>query len=243
MEIQSVGARHGWDWIVRAFRIFKKNPLIWIALCLIFVLIQLAATVIPIFGPLLITLLTPVFYAGLMAGAKEVENDGELELPHLFAGFKKNTAQLITVGGVYLVGAIAIFGLMMVLSGGTLLEKFAQLQQLEAESTPDPELVMQLVRDVLLLLLPGLLLLVPLIMAYWFAPALVYFNDLKAPQAMKLSFVACMKNFLPFLVYGIVMMMLMFVAVIPVFLGLLILIPVIVISLYTSYQDLFAARQ
>lgn len=238
MQIHTVNAGQGWHWIADAFNLFKKNPLIWITLSLIFIFMQLGATAVPMLGPIIVALLTPVFYAGLMAGAKEVEGGGELELPHLFAGFKKNTAQLITVGGIYMVGAIVIFGLMMMLSGGTLLEKVTQLQELQTASTPDPEMAMQLGREMLTLLLPGLLLFVPLIMAYWFAPALVYFGDLKALTAMKLSFLASLKNVTPFLIYGLIMLVLMFIAAVTV-LGLLVLIPLLIISLYTSYQNVF----
>ena len=40
-------------------------------------------------------------------------------------------------------------------------------------------------------------------MLIWFAPLLVVFNGLPPLEAMKLSFAACLKNMLPFLVYGV----------------------------------------
>ena len=44
---------------------------------------------------------------------------------------------------------------------------------------------------------------VPLLMAYWFAPALVVLRNDEPVAAMKTSFRACLANMLPMLVYGI----------------------------------------
>jgi len=79
----------------------------------------------------------------------------------------------------------------------------------------------------------------PLIMAYWFAPTLVLFHDMKAVDAMRLSFFACLRNFLPFLVYGVISAILLLLAMIPLGLGLLIMIPTMTASLYVSYKDIF----
>ena len=76
-------------------------------------------------------------------------------------------------------------------------------------------------------------------MAYWFAPVLAGLNNLTAIQAMKLSFVACLRNMLPFLLYGLIFMLLLIVAIIPFGLGLLVAVPLMMTSLYTSYVDVF----
>ena len=78
-------------------------------------------------------------------------------------------------------------------------------------------------------------------MALWFAPSLVVFNNLKPVEAMKVSFFGCLKNIVPFLLYGVVMMVLCVVAAIPVMLGYLVLGPVIIASIYTGYRDIFTA--
>jgi len=56
---------------------------------------------------------------------------------------------------------------------------------------------------------------------------------------MKASFVACLKNVVPFLVYSVILLPLAFVASIPLGLGWLVLGPVMAASLYTSYRDIF----
>ena len=90
--------------------------------------------------------------------------------------------------------------------------------------------------------LVSLLLLFPLVMAIWFAPALVFFNNMPPVEALKASFNACLKNTLPFLVYGLIVMVLLFFATLPVGLGFLALIPALSGSVYVSYRDIFVAN-
>ena len=89
----------------------------------------------------------------------------------------------------------------------------------------------------------------PVILAVWFAPLLVYFDDMKPLPAMLLSLWACVKNILPLLVYSVavivplVVLMQIGMALTrqPDF-GVWLLAPVLVPSLYASYQDLVCSR-
>ena len=89
----------------------------------------------------------------------------------------------------------------------------------------------------LLAFLVFLALIVPLVMAIWFAPALVVLNDMSAIDAMKLSFKACLANIVPFLIYGLVLVGLSILALLTLGLGYLVLLPVIYITYYTSYRE------
>jgi uncharacterized membrane protein len=70
--------------------------------------------------------------------------------------------------------------------------------------------------------------------------------------AMKLSFAACLKNTLPFTVYGLAILGLWIVMSLPAAMGivgaLLVMallvtsIPVLICSIYASYRDIFVAR-
>lgn len=230
METRNVAAANGWYWIRDGFELFRLNPVIWIALFFIYLLICMALSVVPLIGPIMLNLLAPVFIGGFMMGCRALEAGEELEINHLFAGFKQNTAHLITVGGLYLAGVIVIVGVIFVMTGGALL---AAGEQAQAMADPAKAGVM------LLAALVGLTLLLPLIMAYWFAPTLVVFHDIKPVDAMKLSFFACLGNILPFTVYSIVSMVLLVLSAIPLGLGLLVMIPTMTASLYTSYKDIF----
>jgi hypothetical protein len=231
MNTRSVAAGNGWQWIRGGFELFRQNPVIWIALFFIYLLICMGMSIVPIIGPILVNLLAPVFMAGFMLGCQALESGEELEINHLFAGFKHNTAQLITVGGLYLAGMIVIAGVIFVTAGGAVL------------ALGEAEHAMQAGADADKLLLPLLLLLalmLPLIMAYWFAPTLVVFHGISAADAMKLSFAACLRNIMPFTVYSLVCVLLLLLAAIPLGLGLVVMIPTMTASLYVSYKDIFS---
>jgi uncharacterized membrane protein len=93
----------------------------------------------------------------------------------------------------------------------------------------------------LLVLLVGLLLAIPLLMAFWFAPALIVLRGDEPVAAMKASFRACLRNVPPFLIYGLLGLLFLILACIPLFLGLVVLIPVGIATIYTSYKDIFGA--
>jgi len=94
----------------------------------------------------------------------------------------------------------------------------------------------------LIALLVAMALLIPLLMAYWFAPALVVLRNMTAMDAMKLSFLGSLRNMWPFLIYGVIAFILMMIAMIPFGLGMLILVPVLNASIYLGYKDIFPAE-
>ncbi len=238
MEPRVVAAGHGWQWIVDGFGLFRKNPLIWIVLFLIYFFIIILLSVVPFIGPLINSLLGPVFSAGFMLACRDLARGEDLEIAHLFAGFRHNTAQLITVGGLYLVGTIVIVGAAMLLGGGSAGWSM-MFQSMPMGSVSHTEATMVASQGTLLVLFVMLLFIVPLLMAYWFAPVLVVMNDMKALEAMKLSFRACLRNIAPFLVYGVISLVLIMAAVIPFGLGMLVAVPVLTASIYTAYRDIF----
>ncbi|MBK7727819.1 MAG: hypothetical protein IPJ33_04775 [Gammaproteobacteria bacterium] len=93
--------------------------------------------------------------------------------------------------------------------------------------------------SMLLALLIFLAVLAPILAMYWYAVPLVLFRNLEPWNAMKASLAAVLVNMMPLLVYGVVATLLVFVAMIPLMLGLLIAMPVLGISWLISYQDLF----
>lgn len=235
LEGRQVSPRRGLDWIIEGFALFRRNPLIWIVLFSAYLLIGMVLSMIPVLGPIVLNLLAPVFVAGFMVGCRVLDRGGELEISHLFAGFKHHAAHLVTIGGIYLAGIIVIVGIMF---AGT--DQAALQAMLSGKRMTPEETQAVLGEGFVLTSLFGLLLLVPLIMAYWFAPVLAAFHGVPGFSAMRQSFFACLRNIGPFLVYGVVSIILLVVAAIPFGLGLLIMIPTMIASLYVSYKDVFA---
>jgi len=85
----------------------------------------------------------------------------------------------------------------------------------------------------------GLLLIVPITMAWWFAPALVMFDGMAPLEAMKSSYMACLHNWVSLSIQGILVFVLIIIAAITLGLGLLVLVPVATASIFISYRDIY----
>lgn len=236
MEVRHVKARQGLQWIMSGFYLFRMAPLVWMLLCFTLILIAMTLALLPLLGQFIFTLISPVFLAGLMLACRDLEQGEKLDLTYLFAGFKKNTAPLVTVGGIYLIGQILIVGIVMLIGGTAMTD-----MMLYGKRVDENEL-MEVADDMLSAALVALALSIPLLMAAWFSPLLVAFHDMPPVIAMKKSFFACLKNILPLQLYGVILIILTIIAVIPYGLGLIILIPVIFTSIYVSYKDIFLSE-
>ena len=226
-------ANAGLAWLRSGWALFKRSPVLWVALTLVYFLIYFALALVPLVGAMVSSLLAPLFGAGFMIGARALAHDGELELAHLFAGFRGQAAPLITVGGVLLITQILVSFVVLAQSG-------AAFEQLMSAPDPDPERARELMNEMMPALFLGMLLWIPAMMLSWFAPALIVFHGLRAVPAMKLSFAAVLANILPFLIYSLVLAVLLVLAAMPFMLGLLLWVPVAIASIYTSYVGIFA---
>jgi uncharacterized membrane protein len=231
---RSTSAGAGVDWIGQGWKLFARAPLMWIVSMLVLFVIAIVVNVVPFIGQLAFQLIQPVFAAGLMIACRSLETGGEFEIEHLFAGFKRNLSGLLIVGLIFLVAEVVL----LLVFGA-----FAGFGMLMAFMTGNPDdlmpAMMGSIMSMLIGLLVMLLLLVPVVMAYWFAPALVVLHDMAPVAAMKESFRGCLRNVLPFLVYGIVMTLLAIVAVIPIGLGMLVWLPLVVTSTYAAYRGIY----
>lgn len=233
--LRRVPLGRGWGWIAEAFALFRRSPIIWLALHLVLLLVAIGLMQVPLLGPYLIYLLTPLFLGGLMAACRDAERSEEIEIAHLFRGFREHASQLVTVGGVYLVGNVVVTGVALAL-GGSELQEVMRAAQEGTSADLDPHVTNKAAFAVMV----SLALFVPLAMALWFAPALVMLARLPALRALLLSMQACVVNMLPFLLYGAIMGGLLLAALLPALAGLLLWVPLAMISTYTAYRDVFA---
>ncbi len=138
MEPQRLKAGQGWEWIKQGYALFMKSPILWVVLLSICVVAAVGISSVPVIGEPLVSLLMPVVLAGLMAGCRSLEQGEELELAHLFSGFKQHTSHLVTLGGISLVSQYLIFGAMMLAGGATLVGLL-----MSGQPDTDPNVMMQ----------------------------------------------------------------------------------------------------
>lgn len=243
MKIRTVDASHGWRWIAEGALLFRRNPAQWVLLIAILFIGSRVLLAIPLIG-IVAVLVAPNFLAGLAHGAQALERGKPLRLGYLASGFLKNAAPLIAIGGVSLIGQLVMLMVMMRFGGEafgeiskTMVAGAATAQTMDAMRAAAPRVTMAL--------FVGFGVSLPLIMAVWFAPLLVFFDNAKPLPALMMSLWACLKNVLPMMVYATVVLVPL-VVMTPISLGLRqpdlglwLLAPILIPSLYTSYKDIF----
>jgi hypothetical protein len=245
VQVRSVAAARGWQWLTEGFVLFQKNPLMWVMITLGLFVAYKFILFIPIIGVAAI-LMMPIVLVGLMEGCRALDLGQELKPAYLLSGFTRNTAALAALGAIYLAGNLLILLAITQLGG----ESLTQVLQFMSKQKVTPEnihLIRDAVSNATFAVLVGGLLSLPLNMAYWFSPLLVYLHDMKISQAMWVSLKACLQNIMPFLIYGgILFLALMVVTPLSMAtrildLGMWLLAPLIIPSVYTSYKDIFPA--
>ena len=239
LEPRTVDAGRGASWWGEGWRLFKAAIGVWLLTIIILIVINVIGAIIPVVGSLALQILYPVFAGGLMLGCRALDRGNPLLVSHLFGGFSQRTGPLVIVGLIYTGLAILItlivIGMMIAIFG------VAILGMLTGAADPSQTGVAfgSVVVAVLLGILFFLLLLLPLVMAIWFAPALVMLGGLAPGAAFAASFRGCLRNIIPFLVYGVIGIVLAIIATIPFGLGWLVLAPVTIATVYASYCDIF----
>lgn len=252
-EPRTVAPLRGAQWLVNALHLYRCSPLPWMALSFALLAMMIASTAVPLIGPIVFALLFPVFSAGLGQAAREATRGRAPMLPDLFAGFRGATVDLVTLGGIYLIGQVLAMSAMTTIGGSGLAELLA------SGGRPSREAISEVMGRMLLGVAVGLALLLPLLMATWFAPLLVHFHRQPPFAALRASFHACLGNWRAFLVYGVALAIVALLAAtvsgltaaVPV-LGVLVsfaivgallavMVPVGFITVYASYEDVFAA--
>src|SRR5262245_25726648 len=68
LEGRSVPAGHGWQWLSSGWELFKRNPGVWIVIFVLYFVVIMVCSMIPLAGFFAVYLLTPVLIGGVMLG-------------------------------------------------------------------------------------------------------------------------------------------------------------------------------
>ena len=224
---------HGWRWIVEGWHIFTASPVLWIVTALLdIIIISIVTASVPVVGQLAGIVLTPVLTAGLMIGASEVAAGRPLSIGHLFAGFQQRVGSLVGLGLLSALFTVVVVLIIFFAFGSAVM-------QLMMKASVDPAALTRSLGLLLTIAVVAALLLLPLAMAFYFAPALIAIGGQGPLAAIRMSILACLRNSLPLLVYSLALIVLAILATLPFALGWIVLLPVLIASAYASYRDIF----
>jgi hypothetical protein len=201
MKLQIVPARRGIQWVKSGIQTFFRQPLALAGLFFMFLALMSILSLVPLIGSVLALTLLPGATLGLMAATREAA-DGKFPMPLiLVTAFRAGRQQLramLILGVLYSLGFALVLGLSALIDGG----KFAKLYLLGGSMSA--ELLMA--DDFQLAMVTASVLYMPLSLLFWHAPALVHWHGVAPVKSLFFSFIACMRNFWAFTVYGVVWM-------------------------------------
>ena len=227
---RSLPLGRGAGWIGDAWRLLRAQLGMWAAALILLLIAYIVLSVIP-WVNYFQQLLLPFVYAGIATAADQQRRTGTFELGALLAGFKNQPVSLLAVGGVVILAGFVFIGVLAIFIGA---EAFGLVLR---NAQADPALFLS--ARFWLAVLVGIAVTVPVSFATLLAPQLIVLHQQPALTAMKMSLVGCFRNILPGIVFFLCSIVLVVVSMIPLLLGLLISIPIMVITNYTVYRDIF----
>jgi hypothetical protein len=253
MQARIVPALRGAYWLAEGWQTFRAAPIGWLSLVFVYLFGTQVLALVPVLGMVAALLAVPGLTAGMMGAARTASRGGALRVAMLFDAFRSGPREQLLLGAVYLGCSFLIFaGLSLADDDGALRAALAGRGAPEALETAD------------WLRAGGVLaaLYAPVMMAFWFAPALAAWHSAGAAKALFFSFFACLMNWRAFLVYGVLVAALMVavpLAVLALPLALLggekarmaplvlplvvLMLPTLFASFYASYRDVFGAPE
>ena len=195
LEPKTLPASHGWLWVLHGFALFRAYPAFWLLLLLFYWMALLMIGTVPVVGAWIATILIPGLAAGFMVACDAAQRKSPPLPAHLFLPFRRAARAQLTLGVIYLVCLALLLAVSALADGGQLFRVMLIGVKLNDPALQSPE-----VGNAALI---ALLLYTPVMLAFWFAPALSYWQGMDAVKALFFSFFAGFRNTKAFLVYGL----------------------------------------
>jgi len=196
MKLQIVPSRQGFEWVRLGVRTFWRQPLAMSGLFFMFMATASLLSIVPLLGTALTLALVPAVTLGLMTATREAEQ-GRFPMPmtllSAFRGGPVRTRAMLTLGAGYALALLLVMALSASLTGDA-----PALATLDENATPEQ------VRAAMNLpaLWLALLLYLPVLLAFWHAPPLVFWHDVTPAKSLFFSLTACWRNKGAMLAFG-----------------------------------------
>ena len=189
MKLHIVPARTGLQWVKLGARTFFRQPLAMAGLFFMFMATVSVLSLVPVVGTLLSLALVPAATLGLMAATREAQQ-GRFPMPSTlvsaFRGGSAKTRSMLVLGAMYAAGLMLVFGV------GALFATEAAPAVEAAGAEVSPEMVRNMFASQGLW--AAMVLYLPLLMAFWHAPALVHWHGVSPLKSLFFSLMACWAN-------------------------------------------------
>src|SRR5688572_15766335 len=97
---RSLAAGRGAAWWSEGWRVFMAAPLLWVGMIVAVAVLFFVLAIVPIIGQIVLMLIGPVIFGGLLLGCHALAKGKPLTFAHLFAGFNEGRALPLGILGV-----------------------------------------------------------------------------------------------------------------------------------------------
>lgn len=188
MQARRLPALAGVSWLLAGLALFRRNPPLLTALTLGYVFLIVAINLVPVAGPFLLPLALPALVVIVANGCRAIDIGRPPEGNALTRGLREHRNALVQLGGLHLVGSLLVLGVSMLAEGG-------------ASPFLDPAGLDEAAMAAAMLRL--LIIAIPAILAFWFAPLLVAWDGISPLKSVFFSFVAAWRNWRAFAAYAL----------------------------------------
>lgn len=221
--IRHVTVNRGVEWVSAGFSLFMKKPGEFAIAGVLLLVVSFTLNFIPFIGGGLLTMIGVVGVGAFMYACKALEEGQD----PIMAGQKA-----LSVTPLFILGLIAAgMGIAITVLGGALVLTAVGL----AFISPFLAIGVGAITGLLMVLVS-----IPMVMSLWLAPGLVVMKDTSPIDAIRLSFVASIKNFLPFIIFYVLGAIATLVGSLLFGLGLIVVFPVFMCASYVAYKDIFS---
>jgi hypothetical protein len=182
MAIFDSSIQTGKSWVTESISLFKVAPSKWISLAAVYVAIFMMMPSLPGFQlfSLITILIWPIFMAIAIAMYRNADINLSQNINTIFESIKPKIKLLIVLGGIML-----LYGALISLLLNSDIESLMDMAK-GMETMRDTQ-ALAFLSKILPFLLKLTLLLIPMIMATWFSPMLITFNNYTVIKAIKSS--------------------------------------------------------
>lgn len=182
MAIFETSTKTGRSWISESLALFKATPSKWMLLASVYVAVFMMIPSIPGFQlfSLITILIWPIFMVIAIAMYRNADNNISQSLSEIISMIKPKVKPLILLGGIFL-----LYGLLVSLVLNSDVEGLVGMTKSIDKMTDSQAIA--LLQKFLPFLLKLILALIPMMMATWFSPMLIAFNNYTVGKAIKSS--------------------------------------------------------
>ena len=202
--------RRGAAWLAESYAMLSKHRVPWLGLVVGYYLLLAVVETLPWIGVYLAPIIKPLMSVAFLAAAWTQERGGRPQFRMLLQGFRSNAWTLLPLGVVLVAGISLAVAATSLIDGGRLLDLLYGATPTDADPAAAARRLHELLSlpSVELGMLFGAICALPTILALWWAPALVVFQDARLPTALAASLRAALANWRAVLRYALVVFLL-----------------------------------